>query len=452
MSKSELKETLDSIARSALSAVDPFRAVGRFVRMEGRSLCVDGREYPIDRFRRIFLIGAGKAGVPMAKAVEDILGDRLEKGLVVVRRGGDLSGLEKTEVLESSHPVPDEAGVRASEKLISFLDSRIRTEDLLLVLISGGGSALLPAPVPQISLQEKQQTTRALLLSGASIHDMNTIRKHLSRLKGGRFLEHTRGCLVHSLILSDVVGDDLATIASGPTAPDPTTFDDCLEILSNYGIRDEVPPRVLEYLGSGASGGIFQGQKVGETLKPGDERFDRVTNTIIASNVHALQAAAAKAEETGYRPLILSSSLTGSAAAVADFLLAIAREIVKTGNPAPPPCCIISGGETTVKVTGSGTGGRNQELVLHFLHRMSNWGERGLLFASIGSDGIDGPTDAAGAWVCPADARRAREKGLSIPDFLADNDSYHFFQKLGNLIITGETRTNVMDFQILLVP
>ncbi len=441
------RNALVSIYQAALRAVEPGRAVAGFLSRTGEVLCAGGREYPLAGFRKVFLAGAGKAGIPMAGAIETILADRLEQGLIVVKHRQAEQRLSHTRVLEAGHPEPDEAGVEAASELIDFLRSNLTREDLLLLVISGGGSALLPSPVPQISFHDKKLATRVLLRSGATIQEMNAIRKHLSRLKGGRLLDHTRGCRVIAMMLSDVVGDDLASIASGPTSPDPTTFGDCLEVIRNYGIAEELPRTVIEYLRAGEAGN----QGIEETPKAGDPRFELVQNAIVASNILALRAAADRAEQEGFEPLILSSSVYGNTADLARFLVAVCREVLRTGNPISPPCCLICGGETTVRVEGDGKGGRNQEWALWCAKEIADWGETPVLMASLGSDGNDGPTDAAGAIATPQTVRRARRLGLSVKDHLRRNDSYHFFQPLGDLILTGPTHTNVMDLQLVLI-
>ncbi len=440
---------MERIFGAAIAAVDPGRAVRETLVLAGDVLQVRSRSYNLKEFRRLYLMGVGKAGEPMALAVEEILGERLESGLVVVKNRGS-ADLRKTRVLEAGHPEPDERGLEAARQALAFADANLTHEDLLFMVISGGGSALWPAPVEGISLADKTATTRVLLRSGATIQEMNAIRKHLSRVKGGRFLEHTKGCDVISLMLSDVVGDDMASIASGPTSPDPTTFQDCLDIIERLGIERDLPPVVTKHLRLKAEQALVPGATV-ETPKPGAGRFYRVQNEIVAGNFKALQAAAETAKGLGYKPLILSSSVFGNAADVARFNVAVAREILKSGNPVSPPCCVISGGETTVRVEGDGKGGRNQEFALWCALETANWPAQGVLFASVGSDGCDGPTDAAGAYAAPDTASRAREAQLSMRDYLSRNDSYHFFKRLGDLIVTGDTRTNVMDLQFILV-
>ena len=441
----ELHSVLEEIQRSALQAVEPEKAVSRLLKREDDRLRVTDRTYSLTD-RRVILAGAGKAAVPMARAVEGVLGDDLAAGLAVVKYGHS-GTLRKTTVLEAGHPEPDEGGYQAIQRLLSFLRDNLQERDLLLIVISGGGSALLPAPVSAITFEEKKATTTLLLQSEATIQEINAVRKHLSTIKGGRLLDFTQGAQVIALMLSDVVGDDPATIASGPTSPDPTTFEQCLEIIRKQALEEQLPASVLNYLGAGAAG--TQGTQ--ETPKPGDPRFERVQNIIVGCNTQALQGAAQRARELGFSPLILSSSLTGNTADVALLHVAISRQVLESGDPISPPCCIISGGETTVRLAGKGKGGRNQEFALWCAREIAGWNHSQVLFASLDSDGSDGPTDAAGAVASPQTARLASAKGLSIQDYLDRNDSYHFFAELGDLIKTGPTLTNVMDLHFILI-
>ncbi len=440
----ELRQALDEIQKSALAAVDPQQAVLNLLDRENDHLSIDGHHYPLSG-RRVILAGVGKAAVPMARAVEAVLGDQLAEGMVIVKYG-HMATLEKTNVLEGAHPEPDRAGCKAAQDLLAFLEFNLRPDDLLVVVISGGGSALLPVPVEEITFEEKRQTTSLLLQSEATIQEINTIRKHLSQVKGGRLLDYTQGAQVLVLLLSDVVGDDLASIASGPTSPDPTTFQQCAHIIRRHGIEETLPESVSRYLSAGA-----ERQGPAETPKPGDPRFDRVHNVIVGCNIQALQAGAEKARELGFTPLILSDSITGNTTEAALMHVALARQVLQTGDPLPPPCCLISGGETTVRLTGNGKGGRNQEFALWCAREIAEWNHSNLLFASLGSDGTDGPTDAAGAVASPETARQAASKGLSIQDYLDRNDSYHFFHQVGGLIQTGPTLTNVMDLRFVLI-
>jgi hydroxypyruvate reductase len=316
-------------------------------------------------------------------------------------------------------------------------------KDLVLCLVSGGGSALLPLPVEGVNLQEKQETTKALLACGATIHEVNAVRKHMSRVKGGGLARAMHPATLISLILSDVIGDDLDVIASGPTVPDLSSFQDCMNILNKYGIRDMIPETVLTHIQKGIEG------RVPETPKSGDPVFTNTESVIIASNLACVLAAEEKAQNLGYYTLVLSTMIEGETREVAGVHIAIAKEILKTGRPVSPPACVLSGGETTVTITGRGLGGRNQEFVL--AGAMALNGGEGIVVLSAGTDGTDGPTDAAGAIADGQTIQRAEGLGLKPSDFLSKNDSYHFFQKLEDLVKTGPTNTNVMDLRILLV-
>ena len=316
-------------------------------------------------------------------------------------------------------------------------------DDLIICLISGGGSALCPAPAADITLADKQLVTRLLLASGATINEINTIRKHLSRIKGGGLCRAANGASIVSLILSDVIGDNPAVIASGITAPDPSTFGDCLAILTHYDLHHKVPEVVYKHLSSGANG------LVQETPKPGDPLFSRVRNHIIGSNAIALAAAATKAQELGFQPLVLTSQLQGEARETAKVLCSIALESHRFGQPVRPPACLLAGGETTVTLHGHGLGGRNMEFALAGAKELA--GTSGILLLSAGTDGTDGPTDAAGAFADGCTADRAGSLGLSLAEHLIANNSYNFFRPLGDLFITGPTCTNVMDLMILLI-
>lgn len=435
-----MRTSLDQILEAALGAIEPGRCLHQLLTLDQSELTTPSATFDLRDFRKVWLLAVGKASIPMAMALEEILASYLEEGQAVAPRS-DQGLLFKTKVWQASHPEPDQAGLEAAAGILEWLQQELEERDLLVLALSGGGSALFPAPLPGISLEDKQKVTHELLRSGATIHEMNALRKHLSRVKGGRLLDFTRGARVLVLALSDVAGDDFSSIASGPASPDPTTRQDCLEILERYHLRSSLPPSVTNSLN------LEQGS---ETPKPGDPRFSRVSHCLVANNHTALAGAAEKAARLGYTPLILSSSLSGECHSTAANLAAIAREVVHYSSPVAPPCCLLSGGECTLRVRGEGKGGRNQEMALEFSRHIEDWNAP-LLFASVGSDGIDGPTDAAGAVVDPKTLRRAAALGLDPRAYLARNDSYHFFQRLEDLILTGPTQTNVMDLQILLI-
>jgi len=437
----KLKQAALEIFRAALRAVDPAEVVRRSVDVEGEMLWAKGVPFDLSQRSKIYVVGAGKAGAPMAAALEEILGDRISAGLVSVKEGY-LGETKRIELKEAGHPVPDEAGLRAAKAILE-LAAGAGGEDLVIVLLSGGGSALLPCPAEGVTLAEKQELTQLLLSSGANIREINAVRKHLSRIKGGRLAQATFPARLLALILSDVVGDPVDAIASGPTAPDPTTFADALAVLEKYRLRNKVPASILKHLQTGLEG------LLPETPKLDDPLFQQVTNLVIGSNLSALLAAKERAEGLGFHALILSSSIEGEAREVAKVHGAIAREVRRTGNPIPPPACVISGGETAVTVRGKGLGGRNQEFVLAAALEIE--GLPKTVIFSAGTDGTDGPTAAAGAVADGETVQRARALDLAPAEFLADNNSYGFFERLQDLVVTGPTNTNVMDLQLILV-
>jgi hydroxypyruvate reductase len=437
----DLKAEAKQIFEAGLKAVDPKEAVKRFVTLKGKKLQTGKRELNLSEFSHIWAIGAGKGSAAMAQAVEEILGDLLSGGLIIVKYDYR-AVLKKVRLEEAGHPTPDENGWRATQELAGLV-GKMGRKDLVLFLLSGGGSALLPMPVESITLEEKMATTRLLLESGASIEEMNTIRKHLSQIKGGRLASLAHPATLVSLVLSDVVGDPLDVIASGPTVGDPSTFKDCQAVLDRYSLTDKLPPAVSSYLQAGIKG------EVAETPKPNDEIFSNCYTALVGNNLQALQAAAEEARLLGYNTLILSSMVEGDTTEAAGFHTALIKEIVRSGHPLGPPACLISGGETTVVVRGKGKGGRSLEFSLAAALNLA--GLTGVCLLSGGTDGTDGPTDAAGAVVDGDTVNRALSKGLNPREFLAENDSYHFFQHLDDLLITGPTNTNVMDLRVMLV-
>jgi glycerate 2-kinase len=422
MNTRQLRRHALAIFRASLAAADPEAAVERHL-----------STLKLKQYRRVFVVGAGKAGASMAKAAERVLGARIAAGLVNVK-DGHTRKLRRIELNECGHPVPDERGVDGARR-IAALAEEAGDLDLVICLISGGASALLPAPVPPITLEEKQAVTRLLLASGASIHEINAVRKHISAIKGGQLARLAWPARVESLLLSDVIGDDLDVIGSGPTAPDASTFAGAIAILDKYGIFQRVPVSVRDRLVGGGP----------ETPKRGDRLFNNVRNTVVGSNRLALDAADAKAKDLGYRTLVLASEIEGETRDVARMHAAIAREIVRAGRPARPPACIITGGETTVTLKGEGLGGRNQEFVLAAAIDIA--GLNKVVVFSAGTDGTDGPTDAAGAIADGGTLRRNPDARR----FLDANDSYHYFEGLGDLVKTGPTNTNVMDVRLVLV-
>lgn len=414
------RELLRSLFDAALAAADPARCVAPHL--------------PSPPKGRTIVVGAGKAAGKMARAVEEHWPGSLT-GLVVTRYGHGVA-CDRIEVVEAAHPVPDAAGQQAAARILEMVQG-LSADDLVLCLISGGGSALLALPAPGLSLDDKRAVNRALLKSGANIGEMNCVRKHLSAIKGGRLAAVAAPARLVSLLISDVPGDDPAVIASGPTVPDPTTFADALGVLTKYGINE--PAAVIAHLAAAKD----------ETPKPGDPRLARVEAKIIARPQDALEAAAVVARQAGIAPVILGDSIEGEARDVAMVHAGIARQVRRHGQPAQAPAVLISGGETTVTVRGQGRGGRNAEFLLALAVALN--GEPGIHAAAGDTDGIDGTEDNAGALLDPTSLARAAARGVDARRALADNDGYGFFAALGDLIVTGPTRTNVNDFRAILI-
>lgn len=442
------KAVVMELLQAALQAVDPYSAVRRALRVEGDRLEVGGRSYDLSRYRRVIVVGGGKASAPMAAAVEDALGARISNGLVnvkyghVLRKEGRVKATRVVEVNEAGHPIPDERGLEGARRMAELLDAA-GTDDLVICLISGGGSALMALPAEDVTLGDKQHLTDLLLRCGATINEMNAIRKHLSRSKGGGWARLAQPAEVISLILSDVVGSPLDVIASGPTAPDTSTFADAWWVLQKYQLVDRVAPAIRERLRRGMEG------LVEETPGLEDPLFHKVNNVLIGSNEIAARAALGKAEELGFNAMLLSTYVQGEAREVGRVMVAVAKEVVHSGSPVPRPACVIAGGETTVTICGAGRGGRNQELSLAAAVEAD--GLEDVVIAGIATDGNDGPTDAAGAIASGTTVARARALGLDAREFLSDNNSYELFGKLGDLIIPGPTNTNVNDLTLVLV-
>jgi len=432
MLKRDLHADAHALQRTALAAVEPAAALQRHVRREGNTLTVAGRRYDLSDYEHLFVVGGGKAAAPMVAALAGILGDRLTAGAVVTKYGHTISkspNLQSTnlQIIEAGHPVPDENSVRGAQAVADCAASATE-RDLVICLISGGGSALLTLPAPGLTLADLQTLTDALLRSGATINELNTVRKHLSRIKGGHLARLAAPAQLITLVLSDVVGDPLDVIASGPTVPDPTTVADAQAVLARCRIEEV----------------SFQ-----ETPKQGDPIFENVQHVIIGSNRLAALAAVERARQLGYNALLLSTYIEGEAREVAKVAAALAKGARIHGDPVPPPACLVWGGETTVTVCGKGKGGRNQELALAAALQLSGW--PGVLLMALASDGSDGPTDGAGAVVTGETVARARALGLDPRTALETNDSYSFFDELGSLLRTGPTGTNVNDLLFVLV-
>ena len=388
------------------------------------------------------MIGAGKAGQPMAGAVSEILSKKIENGLVIVKDGyHDLgSPIENIEIVEAGHPIPDNRGAQATKRIIELLN-HTRKDDLVICLISGGGSALMVSPVEGISLAELQDLTAELLASGATINEINTLRKHLDQVKGGQIARYAAPARLISLILSDVVGDPLDVIASGPTVPDSTTYDEAINILTKYQIENRISRKIIKHLESGKRGDIPETPKANELI------FKNVTNFVIGSNLVAGQGALKQAQKEGFHTMLLTNYLQGEAKEVAKALAAILRQMASNNPPLARPACIILGGETTVTLQGNGQGGRNQEIALASIYDLAGINDIALI--TLATDGGDGSTDAAGAVVTGETFQRAQEAGLDPQIYLRNNDSYNFFKSLNDLVITGPTLTNVNDLAFL---
>lgn len=444
------------ILAAAVGAVEPGAAVRRFLRREGDALYAGDAVYDLRAIDRVWITGAGKAGAPMAAAAAAILEDRLAGGVVVVKEGhldppGTVPSLashqqhpsqRRIHMLEAGHPIPDARGVAAGEQIAALLEGA-GEHDLVLALISGGGSALLTRPAPGVALEDIQRLTSLLLACGAAIEEINTLRRHLDTLKGGGLARLAAPAAVIALVLSDVVGDPLDVIASGPTVADPTTFADAYGVLERYNLVDQAPVSIVERLQRGMRG------DVAETPKPGDAALARVHNLVVGSNRLAAEAALAAARAEGFNTLLLTTYLQGEARVAGRVLAAIAREIVVSGQPIARPACVIAGGETTVTLRGDGRGGRNQELALAAALDLVNL--PGALVIALATDGGDGPTDAAGAVAGQATVERARALGLDATAMLARNDSYPLFDALGDLLRPGPTQTNVNDLVLVVV-
>lgn len=435
---------ITAVMAAALQAVDPYAAVQRALTLRGSQLCLHGQTWNLDEYDRVFLAAFGKAAYPMCLAAEAVLGPRLTAGEAVTKDGHlpPHNQLRRTRLHLAGHPVPDERSLQAAQAVLALLDSA-GPRDLILCLISGGGSALLTAPVPEVGLGDLQTLTQLLLRCGAPIQEINTLRKHLDQVKGGRLAQRAAPAPILSLILSDVIGDPLDVIASGPTVPDPSTYADAWGILQRYGLQDALPDGLRIYLQDGLAG------KIPDTPKPQDPLFARAQTAIIASLPQAAQAAAQCAQGFGFHTAVLTTCLQGEAAQAGRFMAAIARQVRTFGQPLPAPACLIAGGETTVTVRGDGMGGRNQELVLGAVADLAGLPDTCLI--SLATDGGDGPTPAAGAAASGESLARAQALGLHPADFLARSDSFAFFSALDDLLLPGPTQTNVNDLTFLFV-
>lgn len=467
----DLRADAEAMFRAGVDRVVPERLLSWALSYDGKVLKVDDgttpRQYDLEQYERILLAAIGKASVPMAVHLVSLLKDRISEGVVVTKapEGGAaavdpsakalLAG-RSVRVMEAGHPVPDYRSLAAGKELDSLAHRASEWQKrgsrvLVIVLISGGGSSLVSCPAEGISPEDKSVVTRLLLACGASIHELNAVRKHLSAFKGGLFARRLFPAEGLALVLSDVMDDDLDVIASGPTVPDRSSWEEVAAIFQRYHLEEAMPESVMNRVRNGLAG------KVPETPKPGDPAFETLVTMLIGTNYHAIIEAEKKAQELGYHTLVLGTQLSGEAREIARVFSGAAKDILRHGLPLAPPACIIAGGETTVTVRGRGRGGRNQEMALSFLEALQKFPvglaeqrER-ILFLSAGTDGNDGPTDAAGAFADASVLRMAMERSLSPAQYLADNNSYAFFDTAGGLLRTGPTGTNVCDIQILLV-
>jgi glycerate 2-kinase len=435
----------EAIWQAALSAVDPWHLVREGVERQGDILRVQGREFDLATFERVFVVSFGKAAAAMGEALAEILDERLTAGLVAVPWPPG-PGSSRLEYIEASHPVPDAGSVEAARRVLE-LATQAGEKDLLIVGISGGGSSVLALPAEGIALEKKRRITEDLLRAGATIQELNVVRKHLSGIKGGQLARAAYPATTVTLVISDVIANDLGTIASGPTYWDPSTYPEARAILECYGLWDSASAMVRARIEDGEKG------RAPETLKEGDPVFERVSTFVVGDNMTALRAAKHEAEKRGFEPIFLSSSDSGEARRTAAGYAAFLAELACSAPRLPRPLCLLAGGELTVTVKGRGRGGRNTEFVLATLVEMEKSEVEGLdwLILSLGTDGVDGPTDAAGAWADVRTVKSARALGLSPVEYLDDNDSYGFFKQTGNLIMTGPTGTNVMDLRVFLL-
>ena len=457
------------IAAAAIDAVEPGAAVARYIHRTDDQLRIGDSIYSITDINRIFIVAAGKASIPMAKSLFKILGNDMYGGVVLTKPGSvstsswaierinnyhksphafsptsasniALQADQAIQIIEAGHPIPDENGMEGARLITDLLQSTT-PQDLVIILISGGASAMLVLPVEGITLADIQNLTGVLLACGANIYEINTIRKHIEQLKGGQLARIASPARIVGLILSDVVGDSLEVIGSGPTVADTTTYRDAFAILERYDIVEQIPQSILHHLQRGICG------EVPETPKQGDPIFSNVHNQVIGSNQQAADAALSQAKAEGFNSLILTTSLQGEARQAGAWLASIVRQLALHDQPIPRPACLIVGGETTVTVRGNGLGGRNQELALAAVIELV--GIPNVVLVAFSTDGSDGPCDAAGAVVTGESLQQAQNRGMDPADYLARNDAYHFFEPLGDLLKSGPTLTNVNDLILL---
>ncbi len=438
--KMNIRSIAEQIFLAGVESVLPDKLISTKICSDDNCLKIDQLSFPLDAIENIYVIGAGKASAMMGEAVEKILTGRITKGFIVVKYGY-LRRLKYIRVMEAGHPVPDENGLIATEEILKIAEIASHN-DLVICLLSGGGSALLSDIAEGCSLEDMIKLNDLLINSGASISEINAVRKHLSVVKGGQLTRAFYPATLVNLILSDVPGDPLDVIASGPTVPDPTTFKQALTVFSSSGLTEKVPGGILKYLKEGADG------KRNETPKPGDRIFDKTFNILLGSNTNALEAARCKALEFNINAVIIDDKLQGDTSSVAEYIVNIALKF-KSDEDEIKPVCLLFGGETTVKMTGKGSGGRNQHLALITAQLLQH--KPGITILAAGTDGNDGPTDAAGAVVDSGTISEALSKNIDPDKHIAEFNSYHFFKKAGGHIITGPTMTNVMDLIVVIV-
>ena len=424
------------ILAATIQAVEPGQVLKAALRREGSLLTIQGRTYDLSAFQSVQFLGLGKASVAMAEALVDLIGDQIDGGLVITKHLPAHSAFPFP-IIAGGHPVPDQNSLTAGKKVLELV-SDLCSQDLLICLISGGGSALVTAPVEGVNWTEIAELTQVLLACGASIDEINLLRRRLDQVKGGGLTRLTNGATILSLILSDVVGNPFEAIASGPTAPDPLNRADALGVLEKYRLKDRIPASVLSRLESGP-----------ETPKADDLLFTKVQNVLVGSNLVAAQAALKKADEEGFHPYLLRLDLQGEARTTAFELATFLRQASRTGYPVLPPACMVAGGETTVTLMGTGRGGRNCELALAAVSELADFPR--VMLVTLATDGEDGPTDAAGAVVTGLSYRRAAGLGLRVAEALERNDSYTFFEKLDDLLKPGPTGTNVNDLVFMFI-
>ncbi len=441
--KKEWERDINLIINKSLLSVNPYNCVAEKIDIRGDNLFISDNKIGINKINNIYVIGVGKAVIPMAKAVVDKIGNRIRSGLLISKHQIEKKNRvfkEKIQICYGGHPIPSQQSIESTNKLVAFL-KKVKENDLIINLISGGGSALMVLPYEGITLDDIGYLTNVLLKCGATIQEINTIRKHIDKIKGGGLARLTYPTRMETLILSDVLGDQISMIASGPTAMDETTYTDAWGIIHKYNIENEIPKSITKHLMKGMQGDVQ------ETIKFNDEVMNKITNTIIGSLATAITSAEKTAREIGFNTVILSTKLIGEAREVGKVFGSILSNMVETDYLIRKPACAIAGGETTVTISGNGKGGRNQEVALGAVGQIDNL--RDCCLISIATDGEDGPTDAAGAYVTGRTKSRAKEKGLNYEHYLADNDAYNFFKKTGNLVKIGPTGTNVNDLILL---